>query len=64
MMPLNDRFFSRGGFSSSRFDDAGASEHMYVTNDLDQVHTIREKKIAMPYKTGQNHVRTKYGLSS
>ena len=62
-MPLNDRFFFRGGFSSSHFDDEKTSEHMYMTNDLDQGHAIREKRIAIQCNVGQNHVRAEYGFS-
>ncbi len=64
VMPLDDRLFSRGGFSSSYFDGAETSNSTDVMNYTCQSDNIQKKLIVKDSKTKRDHIRSKYGFST
>jgi hypothetical protein len=63
-MSLDDIFFSRGGFSSSRLDDTEISIDVDVMNGLCQNDTIRNELVTSQTKSRRGHTKSKCGFST
>ena len=64
MMSLDDIFFSRGGFSSSRFDGTEISMDVDVANYLCQNDPICNEVIASQTKSRRGNKKSKCGFST
>ncbi len=64
MMSLDDKFFSRGGFSSSRLDDTEISNDTGVMNGLCQNDPIHNETIASQSKSRRANKKSKCGFST
>ncbi|QMU54770.1 MAG: hypothetical protein GKS07_07720 [Nitrosopumilus sp.] len=64
MMSLDDRFFSRGGFSSSCLDYTGVSNDADMMDDLCQNDATCNKLIASQAKSRRGHKKSKCGFST
>jgi len=64
MMSLDDQFFSRGGFSSSRLDDTEITNDADVINDLCQNNPTRNGLITSQAKSRRGHKKSRCGFST
>ena len=64
MMSSDDRFFSRGGFSSSCLDYTEISKDADRVNGLCQNGTIRNELIASQIKSRRGHKKSTGGFST
>jgi hypothetical protein len=63
-MSLDDRFFSRGGFLSSRFDDTEISKDVDVVNYMCQNYPIHNEVIISQTKSRRGNKKLKCGFST
>ena len=64
MMSSDDRFFSRGGFSSSRLDDTEMPNDVDVMNYLCQNDAVQNELITSQSKSKRDHTKSKCGFST